>query len=411
MITNVGDSLYLIGALWLVHDLTGSTLFTGAAGFLLRAPQIVQFLFGPLVDRWDLRRTLIGTQLVQGIFVLALPIAGVLDMLTVWLVLALIPTLSLVSRMQVPAQTAMLPRIVEDEQLVQANSLFQMSGRTLDIAVNAVAGVLIAVVGVTQLFVIDAVTFGIAALLFLGVNVRGIEEDSGQPVAAADGGEPVDDEESAFDEYLADLTEGLSYLRGSLLMYLALGGMIANFGAGMMTAVFPAFADSFGGAEMYGFLMASMATGMFVGAVVSSVADDLPYGLFAIVGHLVAGVCVAGAVLAQHRYITPALLFVGLIPIGAANVMVGSVLQSAVSDQYMGRVSSAFNSLTTMTLPVGSLAGGVIGGVFSPTVALCVLAVFIMSLAGYFLLNADLRSLPSVAEIDATTLQLGTAPE
>lgn len=412
VVTNIGDSLYLIGALWLVHDLTGSTLYTGAAGFLLRAPRLIQFLFGPLVDRWDLRKTLIGTQLIQGVFVLSLPVASALNLLSVWLVLAVIPTLATVSRIQYPTQTAMLPRIVEDDQLVRANSLFQMSGRTLDIVFNATAGVLIAAVGVTQLFVIDAVTFGIATLLFLGVKLRTLEqpEEAGGTPAATDGGEPAD-EEGQVAEYLTELKEGIAYLRGSLLVYMGIGGMIANFGAGMMTAVFPAFADGFGGAEMYGFLMAAMATGTLVGAAGSWVVEDLPYGVFAIAGHVLAGVGIASAVFAHNQYLTPALLFVGLTPIGAANVLLGSVLQSSVSDEYMGRVSAAFSTLTTMTLPLGSVAGGVIGSAFSPSIALYVLATFVGLLAAFFLLKEDLRSLPSVAEIDAATMQLGTSPD
>ncbi len=124
LVTNAGDSLYFVGAMWLVYHLTGSSLYTGIAGFLVQLPTSVQFLFGPLVDRWRLRRVLVGTQLVQGVFVLVVPLAAATGHLSVWVVLAVMPVLSLVNQMVYPAQTAALPRIVDEEQLVRANSLF-----------------------------------------------------------------------------------------------------------------------------------------------------------------------------------------------------------------------------------------------------------------------------------------------
>jgi MFS family permease len=410
-ITNMGDSLYLIGALWLVHDLTGSTLFTGVAGFLLRAPQLVQFLAGPLVDRWDLRRTLVATQILQGVFVLVIPLASLFDLLTVWVVIGVIPTLSLISRLQYPAQSATLPQIVRDDQLVRANSLFNLTGRTADIAFNAGAGVLIALVGAVQLFIIDAATFAIATVLFLGIT---IDESGGEEqgeTGESNGSEKDEDGESDedfLDSYIRDLKDGVSYMRGSLFIPIGIGGMVANFGAGVTTAVFPAFADSFGGAETYGILMATIVAGNLAGAAGSWIVEDLPYGLFAIGGYTVTGVATAAAVFFRGPLVTPALLFISFIPVGAFNVLLGSLLQSAVDDDYLGRVSSAFSSLTMVTLPLGSLVGGVVGDVFTPGSGLYLIGGTVLALALFFALNSQIRGLPRVADLDAEQVGLGT---
>ncbi|MFB6177905.1 MAG: MFS transporter, partial [Halobaculum sp.] len=403
VITNLGDSLYLIGALWLVHDLTGSAALTGVAGFLLRAPQIIQFLVGPLVDRWDLRRTLVSTQILQGVFVLAVPFASFVDALSVWVVLAVIPTLALIARLQYPAQSAMLPQIVEDDQLVRANSMFKLTGRSADIAFNAGAGFLIALVGATQLFLFNAVTFGIATLLFMGVqlpNAPEEDEDEAESEKTA--------EEDPFDEYLSDLREGITYLRGSLLVPIAVGGMIANFGSGIMTAVFPAFADTFGGPEMYGILMSSLAAGTVVGSAASWLVEDLPYGVFGIVGYGVSAVAMLAAVFFKGAIVTPALFFVALMPVGSFNVLLGSLLQSSVEQEFLGRVSSTFSSLTMLTLPVGSLVGGLVAGAFSPSVALYLFGGLLGVLVVYFLFNAQIRTLPQVSKLTADQMGLGT---
>jgi hypothetical protein len=70
-----------------------------------------------------------------------------------------------------PAQNAALPQIVEEEELTRANSLFSTSIWTVNMVANAVAGALIAVVGAVTLFVVNSVTFSIAAVLFVGVTV------------------------------------------------------------------------------------------------------------------------------------------------------------------------------------------------------------------------------------------------
>ncbi len=66
LLDNIGDSVYFVAAMWLVWELSGEEFFTGLAGFLVLEPSGLRFLFGPLVDRWDLRRILVRTQLVQG---------------------------------------------------------------------------------------------------------------------------------------------------------------------------------------------------------------------------------------------------------------------------------------------------------------------------------------------------------
>ncbi|MGA9230563.1 MAG: MFS transporter, partial [Exiguobacterium oxidotolerans] len=49
LVTNIGDSLYYIAAMWLVHDIGQSAFYTGLAGFVILSPKALQFLAGPLV--------------------------------------------------------------------------------------------------------------------------------------------------------------------------------------------------------------------------------------------------------------------------------------------------------------------------------------------------------------------------
>ncbi|MDQ0175499.1 hypothetical protein ACFOS2_14905 [Bacillus chungangensis] len=75
VISNIGDSLYTVAAMWLVYDLGGSTFYTGLAGFLTILPRFIQFISGPLIDRLPIRPLLIITQSIQSILLLFIPIA------------------------------------------------------------------------------------------------------------------------------------------------------------------------------------------------------------------------------------------------------------------------------------------------------------------------------------------------
>lgn len=71
--SKVGDELYFVAAMWLVHVMTGSTLFTGITAFIARFPGAVGFLVGPVVDRAPLRRLLVSAELAQAAVVLLVP--------------------------------------------------------------------------------------------------------------------------------------------------------------------------------------------------------------------------------------------------------------------------------------------------------------------------------------------------
>lgn len=418
VVTNAGDSLYAIAAMWLVFDLTGSSFYTGVASFLTLGPQALQFLAGPLVDRWSLRRVLVWTQAVQAVGVLAVPVAAATGHLSVWLVLLVMPVLSLVSQFDAPAMTAALPRVVEDDHLVRANSLFSAAGQSLDMVFNAASGALIAIVGAVTIYLVDAVTFVVALALFLGLAVERTEQSGGAGQTGevvADGGSADDraprNNEEAPDDPVADyfdrLREGMDYLRGSAVSSIILGAVVVNFTFGVMMAVLPAFAESLGGPETYGLLMAAVAGGNLVGSATSSLVDDYPFGWLA-VGSFTASACGLFAAIAVSGVpATAALFFASFVPSGAFNVVFLSMLQSTVEEGMLARVTSVTSSGATAMMPVGSLVGGVAAGALGVGFALYGAASSLAFLAGYFLLRPRLRTLPPVAETDEGVLGLG----
>lgn len=414
--TNAGDSLYAVASMWLVYDLTGSSLYTGVAGALVFGPQALQFLAGPLVDRWPLRRVLVATQLVQAVCVLAVPVAAWVDALSVWVVLGVVPVLTLLNQLVYPAQYAALPRVVDDDRLVRANSLFSLAYQGAEMVFNAVAGVLVGAVGAVALYVVDSASFVVAAALFLGLSIPAAEASSdvgaegeadADPATASDPDPDgnADAREAADDgSYLATLREGFAYLRGSTLLVMLLGSAVVNLTYGVTLAVLPAFAASLGGAGSYGVLTAAIAGGNLAGAGLASLAEAQPYGRLAIGGYLLAAVCWTGAVFLPGLPTTAALTFAAFVPMGGISVVFWSMLQAAVDESLLGRVSAVASSVSTAAMPVGSLAGGSAATALGTRTVLAGLSVALALLSLYFLVYPDLRTLPAANDADEESL-------
>lgn len=425
VVTNIGDSLYFVAAMWLVYSLTGDPFYTGLAGFLTMLPATFQFLAGPLVDRWSIRLTLVATQLVQAVIVLIIPAAHLLGVLSVGLIMVVMPTLAALNQLVYPAQSAALPRILDDEDLVSANSAFAIAYQGLSMVANGIGGILIGIFGAVALFAIDAVTFLVAALIFASVTIpsaRAARETAGkqretdaqggtpsQPVAADGGGEMIEEMES----YVSRLRAGWRVVRGTFLMWLVIGAAVVNFTLGMVLAALPAYADTMhitgmlaaiGAAGVYGILMASFAGGNLLGAIFANVVGTRPVGFTLIASSAIAAILWSAALLADWLPVTAFLIMVAFIPIGVVNVQLAAVIQSAPPKELVGRVSSILGSASTAMIPFGSLAGGAVAGAFGPTTALAAFSVGSVLLASYVLLIPELRRLGPPAEL---TVEVG----
>jgi Transmembrane secretion effector len=395
LVTNAGDSLYAVGAMWLVYDLTQSTVYTGIAESLLLLPLTFQFIFGPLVDRWPIVRTLVVIQIIQAVAILSLPLAVYTENLTVELLLVTIPLLALLNQFVYPAQSAALPRVVRDDQLTRANSAFSFTLRGLDMLFEAVGGVLIALLGAASLFVLDSVTFVVAALLFVGVRIP------------STGNSAEDTTEIDISGYLTEMAEGVRSLRGSVLVDMTLVTMVSSFGTGMTLAVLPSFADIRAGPALFGAMLGALGIGRAVGAALASRLEMIQFGHLRIVTAATGCLLWLGAVYAPWPPLAVGLFALAWVPAGIAGVMGNTLEQIVTPNHLLGRVASATASASTLLLPVGALLGGVVGSTFGSvnTMAAAGLTLGFVSLA--YAVRPRLRCLPAMNDIDPEEFGIG----
>lgn len=404
VLTNIGDSLYAVAAMWLVYDLGGSTLYTGLAGFLSIIPRVIQLLSGPLIDRIPVKSILVFSQLFQGLILLIVPVAYYFGFLTVGLVLTITPILSTCNMWVYPAQMTALPKILDKKSLTQGNSLFSIAYQGIDVACNAISGVLIVALGAVSLYLWNALGFFIGALLFIQLRIPSVpsitsqHETKDHTVAASDSNRS---EPSFMKSYLADMKEGIRLLVATPLSRLLFGIIMVNAAGGATFTVLPAFSDNLGGAGIYGMLLMAQALGSLVGAIAAPYLklERITLGSLYSGAFMISGLAWSLCIFIPWPWLTVIVYGLAWVSGGVTNVMINTVIQKGIPSQNLGSVFAAASAMSGIAMPVGSLIGGAlgiwIGG--SGVIVWCGIAIVMVSL--YWRFDPVTRRLPSSDQI------------
>lgn len=388
LVTNAGDSLYYVAAMWLVYDLGGSSFYTGLAGFLILIPNLLQFLIGPLVDRWPLKRTLLVPEISQGILVLLVPIGAYMGWLSVTSILIIMPSISLLNQFVYPAQQVTLPQLINKDQLVKGNSALSFAYQGADLIFNALAGVLVALVGALTLFYIDSITFAIAAILFATIKIPKKIDDTQNPDAVF-----------AVKSYFSDLKEGINFIKGSIIAKLFLASIVANFSIGATMAVLPEYSDWRGGAETYGLLLAAISGGVLIGSLLPSFLERVPIGKLTIIAFFIGTIFWVVSVFLPWNMLSIILFGIAWIAVGITNVINAAALQRIVPQKLLARIFSVAASVGTSAMPIGSLLGGYIASITNSIVVMGIAAFGFLFISLYTFIMPILRKLPASTDL------------
>ena len=168
LISLIGDWALNVGLPIYIFLLTGSVL---ALSITLLAASLPPVLFGSLagvfVDRWDHKRTMVVTNLLLALVLLPLLLVRSADL--VWIVYLVAFVAGTIEQFFLPAQNALLPRLVAEERLVSANSLISVSSNLARLIGPALGGLIAARLGLNGIVLIDAASFLLAALLIAGI--------------------------------------------------------------------------------------------------------------------------------------------------------------------------------------------------------------------------------------------------
>jgi len=353
-VSGIGSQLTLVAVAYQAFHLTHSTLVVGLIGFTQLVPLLAGALWGgALADAWDRKRVLTLTQLAMAAAVAGLAVNAALDHPQVWVLFVCTAAAAGFQGVDWPARRAALPMLVSDADVNGAVAL-QTTTMALAMVVGpALGGILIAVLGLSAVYLLDVASFGVALTAVL-LLPRLVPTGGGTPMG------------------LRSMTDGFRHLKGERLLsatyWIDLNAMIF----GMPRAVFPALAIHRygGGAGVVGLLYAAPGAGALVGSLVTGWCHRVRHEGRAIA----ACVVVWGGAIAVFGIVP--VLWIGLALLalaGAADIFSAvfrqNVQQRTVPDHLQGRLSGTFFAVVAGGPRLGDAETGLAAAIGGPQFA------------------------------------------
>lgn len=356
-LSQAGSQIQRVAIAWQVYELTHDAFKLGLLGLFRFIPILFFGLVGGVIaDRGDRRHTLIWTQTALLALALVLAAMSSTGHITVWVIYLVTMVAAVFEGISNPTRQALMPLLVPRAELPAASTMGVLVSHVSQVVGPAAGGIIIATIGVTGAYVIDA-------LSFLAVIVAVLLMHQRPPAIAV-----------TMSGYQAAL-EGLRFLKNTPTLF---GVMLADFLAtlfGACTALMPIFADEVLGVgpRGLGFLLAAPAAGAVTMAIVMSV-THLPdkAGLW-VLGSIVAYGCfLVGFGLSTTLWVS--MLFLAFS--GAADSISMALRHAArtllTPDDLRGRVASVHRAMGMGGPQLGEFQKGITASLIGagPAVAL-----------------------------------------
>ena len=350
LVNDTGDWVLNVALPVYVFTETGSGTSTA---IVFVCELLVAALFGPLggslVDRWNLRRCLIATNVAQA--AMLLPLLAVRPD-RIWPAYIAVVGQALLTQVNNPANVALIPRVVAREQLTAANAAIAASTSLARLVGAPLGGLLVAVVGLHAVVIVDLVSY-----LVVAIAITFVRADT-DPVAAPSG-EPEDPH---------PIRTGLREIgrRPILRGVVSIGG-ISQIAQGAFVVLFVVFVVERLGRDGtdVGIIRGTMAIGAVLGAaIITRLADRIDPLHLLVVGFT--GMGLASLVFWNAPYLTDALIaYIVLfalsgVPGSAVAVGIVTTVQTHSPPAVLGRVVGVMRSVESIGQAGASILTGVL---------------------------------------------------
>ncbi|MCP5095570.1 MAG: MFS transporter, partial [Chloroflexi bacterium] len=348
---------------------------------------------GVFVDRWDRRKTMIIVNLLQ---MLIMPLLLIVQSPEwIWVVYVVGFLESTLSQFFGPAESALLPTLVDEKHLVSANSLNALNDNLARIIGPAIGGLLLGVWGLRSVVIADAISYLAAALLILLIVLPATVKESAREMKARARAKFT----AVWQEWLAGLK---LVTRDRFLIRIFTIAGVALFADAILSAVLVVFIQGDAGlnATQFGWLLTARGVGgMIGGLLIAQIGQKVSNRQLASLGLITMGLLLI--VMVVQPTLIVLLVATGLvgIPSIAWIVAIQTSLQRATTDEYRGRVFGAFGTTASLLMLVSSVVGGASADLVGAS-ALVLVAAIISIVAG--LMAWVLITTPAPQESSAT---------
>ena len=386
LITNFGDSIYSIATLTLIYTLTKSTFYSGITLFLISFTAILQIFVSPLIIKFNVKRFLIISQLFQAIILLTITYLIYINKLQITTLIIFIVCISFINQIVYPVQLALLPKIVKQEDLVKANSLFSIAYQGSDALFNSIGGFIITVFGIIYAFIINSITFFINSFIFIFLS-NNLSKNTNTIQA----------------NYFSKLSSGMKIWSTPLLKPLLIGITIINFSTSSLLTLLPEYSET---SYFYGILLSASGLGILIGAFLSNSQILKNIRLSVLYTTFTLGIALSWSALSIvnnnsiiNKIINFSLFLFGWILIGILNTYSQTMIQCIISKDKLDIAMSTMIGLSIALSPLGALLAGVLSIKYSIKTIIIITSLLIFSIFLFWLFNKNIRNLPSFSKL------------
>ena len=352
LVASAAHEIVAVAVPFQVYVLTGSSLAVGLVG----AAELVPLLLGSLaagafVDAHDRRRLILIAQVGAAGCAVALALLASAGSPPLVAIYALAAVIAAFASIEAPVRNASIPQLVGAHHLPSALALNQIVGQLTALGGPALAGVLLATLGVTAVYVTAVAGFAVALLAILRVR-------------------PMPPGGGAMRSGWAAVREGLAFARSTPVL---LSTFVIDLNAmifGMPRALFPALAVStyHVGPGGLGLMYAAPGAGALIGAAASGwVGAVRRQGLAVIVSVVSWGAAIVAFGLVPDDRFPLALIL--LAAAGWADVISAvfrnTILQLVAPDEMRGRLSALHIAVVTSGPRLGDVEAGAVAAATS----------------------------------------------
>ena len=404
LVSTVGDMFYAVALPWFVLSSGGTPRDLGivlAAYGIPRAGSVL--LGGMLSDKVQPRLMMLVADIARALLVGGLAAIVLLDLHTLWILCAIAAPLGLFEGIFLPASMAILPSILDDDDLQAGNAINMATVQVATLAGPGVGGVIVASVRSGVAFVIDAITFVVSALALAGMRgKRATASATISSTSTAAAGAVVSPEAPA-EAAPGDFSEQepktfWALLRVSRLLQVGLTvSIVANLAFGALVEV--ALPDLAHGplharATGFGLMISAFGAGALTGSLIGATLGRLPRrGLVALLLGLVQAVFVA--IVPFTGGLTGATISIALWGIANAmsNVLFITLLQQKMPRALLGRIMGAFMFANFGLYPLSVAVGGLVVDRFGPAILFPITGAMMFGAILYGIFQRELRDL------------------
>jgi MFS family permease len=422
VVSLTGDGVFLVAVAWEAYTLRNSPVALAGVGMAATLSQLALVLLGGAVsDRLPRRTVLVTGDAVRGAALALLAVAGWAGHLRLWHLWAAAAVVGAGAAFSSPAFDAIVPELVPPGQLQHANGLDQvLRPLTLRLLGPAAGGALVAALGTSGAFLLDACSFAVSA--WCVQRIRLVHPPAlavcGDAPGAGDAGGPGAGGGASL---WIDLRRGLSYVRGQVWLWGTFTAATLTYllFLGPTEVLLPYLLRNrlHAGAGSLGLVLAAGGVGALGGAALVGQRRrlrrpvTLMYGCWAGATLLVAGY---GLARRQWELVATALAVNALE--GAGAVIWGTLKQRLVPGDLLGRVSSLDWFLSTSLTPLSFLLTPLVAQAVGLTVTFLVAGGAGAAVTLGFLLLPGMRlhdgtaasATPSAHRVDGERIAAGT---